>query len=110
MLLDPGGDHNRRSNIGHTALRREDSRASSIQINPNSEEFCSEEAHRPRIPGAAWQLIRQPALTLTRIIVGEQMSSARVPSSSKSVTQFQSYTRINFNIADVSRLHAMFRY
>jgi hypothetical protein len=35
-----------------------------------------EETHRSRIPGAAWQLIRQPALTLTRIIVREQMGGA----------------------------------
>jgi hypothetical protein len=31
----------------------------------------------------------------------------RVPSSPKSLAQFQSYTRITFNVADVSRLHAM---
>ena len=51
--------------------------------------------------------MRQPVLTLMRIIVGEQMSSTRVPSSSKSVTQFKSYTRIMLNVADVSRLHAV---
>src|ERR1700676_443927 len=49
----------------------------------------------------------QPALPLTRIVVREQMRSARVPSSPKSLAQFQSYTRITFNVADVSRLRAM---
>jgi len=52
-------------------------------------------------------MARQPALTLTGIIVGEQMGSARVPSSPKSLAQFKSYTRIMLNVADVSRLHAM---
>jgi hypothetical protein len=48
-------------------------RTSAIQINPNSKELRSEKAHRPRIPGAAWQMAGQPALTLTRIIVRKQM-------------------------------------
>jgi len=42
---------------------------SSIQIKPKGEELCSEQPHRPRVPGAAWQLTRQPALALTRIVV-----------------------------------------
>src|SRR5690349_14140075 len=52
----------------------------------------------------------QPALTLTRIIVGEQMGGARVPANLKSLSQLQTYMRITFNIADVSRLHAMLCY
>jgi hypothetical protein len=81
-----------------------------IQINTNGEELRPEEAHCLRVPCAAGQLTRQPALALNGIIVGEQMSSARVPSSSKSVTQFQSYTRITLDVADVSCLHAVLRH
>ncbi|HET6177308.1 MAG TPA: hypothetical protein VFE61_10265 [Candidatus Sulfotelmatobacter sp.] len=50
-----------------------------IQINPNAEQLRPEEPHRPRIPGTARQFARQPALALTRVIVGEQMGSASVP-------------------------------
>jgi hypothetical protein len=32
--------------------------------------LCPEEANRPRVPGTARQLTRQPALAFTRIIVG----------------------------------------
>ena len=67
-------------------------------------ELRPEETHRSRIPGAAWQLIRQPALTLTRIIVGKQMGSARVPASPQPVAQLQTYPRIALDVADVSRL------
>ena len=78
-----------------------------IQVNSNSEKLCSEQAHRSRIPGTAWQLIRQPALALTRIIVRQQMCSARVPSSPKSLAKFHPYTGITFNVADVACLHPM---
>jgi hypothetical protein len=46
-------------------------------------------------------------LTVTRIIVGQQMGSARVPSYPKSLSQFQSYVWITLDVADVSRLHAV---
>jgi len=39
-------------------------------------------------------MTRQPALTPTGIIVGEQMGSARVPSRPKSLAQLHPYTRI----------------
>jgi hypothetical protein len=52
---------------------------SGIQIDPNGEEFRPEKAHRPRVPGTTRQLISQPALALTRIVVREQMCRARVP-------------------------------
>jgi hypothetical protein len=52
---------------------------SSIQINPNTEKLRPEEAHRSLIPRAAWQMTCQPALALTRIVVGEQVRGARVP-------------------------------
>lgn len=45
---------------------------SSFQVNSDTEELRSEEAHRPRIPGTARQLSCQPALPLTRIVVREQ--------------------------------------
>ena len=53
--------------------------ASGIQINSNTKELRPEEPYRPCIARAARQLIRQPALALTGVIVGEQMGSARVP-------------------------------
>jgi hypothetical protein len=55
--------------------------SSVIQINSNTQELRPEEPYRTSISGAARQLISQPALTLSGVIVGEQMGSARVPSS-----------------------------
>jgi hypothetical protein len=78
-----------------------------IQVNPNREKLGSEEAHRTSIPGAARQLVRQPSLPLTWIIVREQVRSARVPADSQPVAQLQPYMRITFNVADVSRPHPM---
>jgi hypothetical protein len=62
-----------------------------VEINSNGEELGPEQPHRPCIPSTARQLTRQPALTLTGIIVGEQVGIARVSSSPKSLSQFQSY-------------------
>lgn len=57
-------------------------RNSGIQINPHSKQLRAEEAHDRRVHGAARQVMREPALTLTpRIIVGEQTRRARVPAS-----------------------------
>jgi hypothetical protein len=80
---------------------------STIQINPNGEELRPEQADCPRISRAAWQLIRKPALAFAGIVVGKEMSSARVPAESEPLTQFQTYMRVMFNVADVSRLHTM---
>ena len=55
---------------------------STIQVNSNAEKLRSEQANRPRIPGTAWQLSSEPALALTRIVVGEQRCCARVPAVS----------------------------
>jgi len=49
-------------------------------------------------------------LAFTRVVVRKQMRRARVPAIFYPLTQFQSYTRITFNVADVSRLHAMLCY
>ncbi len=46
-------------------------RNSGVQINPHSKQLRAEEAHNRRVHGAARQVTREPALTLTRIIVGE---------------------------------------
>lgn len=75
-----------------------------FQVNPNREQLCPEQAHRPRIRGTAWQLTRQPALALTRVIVTEQMSSARVPAIPYSLTQLETHVRIMPNVANISRL------
>ena len=80
---------------------------SAVQINPNAEELRSEEAHRPCVPGTARQLSCQPALALTRIVVREQMCSARLPVIRKPRAQFQTYMRITLNVANVSRFHPM---
>ena len=80
---------------------------SSFQIDPNGEELRPEEAHRPRAPGAARQLTRQPLLAFAWIVVGEQVRRARVSVVPQPLTQLQPYMRITLNVADVSRLHPM---
>jgi hypothetical protein len=82
-------------------------RASAIQINPNAEELRSEQAHRPRVPGAARQLSCQPALAFTGIIGREQVRGTRVPVKPKPLTQLQTYMRVTLNVADLPRLHPM---
>jgi hypothetical protein len=74
-----------------------------IQVNSNCEQLCSEKTHRSRIPAAPWQMTRQPALALKGIIVGEQMRRTRVPPVPKPVAQSYTYTRIAFDVDDVSR-------
>jgi hypothetical protein len=53
--------------------------SSVIKINPNSEKLCPEQANCPSIAGGTRQLTRQPALALSRIVVGEKMCGACVP-------------------------------
>jgi hypothetical protein len=81
---------------------------SGIQINPNGEQLRPEETNSSSIPGAAGYLIRQPPLSFARIIVGQQMCRAGVPTSTKSVAQLQSHVRVMRDIKDVSGFHAMF--
>jgi hypothetical protein len=90
--------------VGHP---HRDSASRSIR---NTEELRPEKPHRLCIPRAARQLIRQPALALTRVVVREQMRSARVPVIPQPLTQFQTYARITLNVADLSRLHPMLCY
>jgi integrase family protein with SAM-like domain len=78
-----------------------------IQVNSNGEELRPEEAHCPRVPCAAWQFTRQPALAFAWIVVGQQVRRARVPVVSQPLTQFQPYMRIAVNVADVSRFRSM---
>jgi hypothetical protein len=61
------------------SLKPREFRGLTVKINSNTQELCPEETNRPRISGAARQLTRQPPLTLTGIIVGEQMGSVIVP-------------------------------
>jgi len=53
--------------------------SSVIQINPNSQKLRPKEANCTSIACGAWQLTRQPALALSRIVVGEKMCGACVP-------------------------------
>jgi len=57
--------------LSPTAVHSEFPRNASfvIQVNSNAEKLRSKQTHRPRIPGAARQLIREPALAFPRIIV-----------------------------------------
>src|SRR5215469_10510108 len=81
-----------------------------IQINPNREELRSEEAHCPRIPGASWQLTRQPPLPLTRIIVTQDICGSGMPANTESVAQFQAHLRIAQNVTNVACPVTVFRH
>src|ERR1700694_4357932 len=62
--------HLKKPNVipSHSYLHKTFTR-SAIQINSNTEKLRPKQAHRPRIPGAAWQMTGKPALALTRIVV-----------------------------------------
>ena len=83
------------------------STTSGIQINSDTKELRPKKSHSTCVPGTAWQLIRQPALAFTRIIVREEMRSARVPSGAGSLPQFEPYVRIMLDVADIPRFHPM---
>jgi hypothetical protein len=69
--------------------------SSVIQINADGEEWRPEEPYRPCVPSIAWQLITQPAVTLTRIVVREQMCSSRVPKRvDNAVSHFEFFAHI----------------
>jgi hypothetical protein len=81
---------------------------SGIQINSDTKELRPKKPHSTRISSTAWQLLRQPALASTRIIVRKQMSSARMPSGSESLAQFEPHLRVTLDVADIPRFHPVF--
>lgn len=60
--------------------RRRAKRRSIIQIDADSEKVGPEESHSRRITGTATDLLRKPALACARIVIGEQIGGASVPS------------------------------
>jgi hypothetical protein len=83
---------------------------SGVQINPNREQLCTEEADCGSIPGAARQSIREPPLAFAWIIVGKQVGCPAVPASPQPIAQFQAHARITHNIANVPSFLAVLRH
>jgi len=52
-------------------------------------------------------LLGQPALALARIVIGQQMRLARVPTEAESIAKLDAYARILCDIANVAGFHSV---
>src|SRR5262249_61008995 len=62
-----------------------------------------------RIGAARGQTATKPSLPLSRVIIGKHLCGALMPSSQNPVPQLHAHPRIPLDIADVPRLHPVFR-